>query len=302
MDLQSARDLQAELLSEGLPIGVALGIAPIKADYYQLAVRIQHETSKTMKILAYIRDRAHEEVDVRFIGTVELQCPCEPLTLGASCGRRDAGIGTLGPLVRIDGSEPIYVVSNNHVLANNNQGQCGDEILHPGAPNVLTVDHEPPHRIGSLAGFVELLPWGQPNAVDAAWCRLDDGIEFTSEIGEVADPEELELGIRVAKRGRATGYTEGRLSAFVMQNFYLECPPLGVLHFMDQIEISPDGVDPFFSMGGDSGSLVYQRGTNRAVGLLFAATKPSLEPNDSATYVNPMPAVLEHLGATLAAQ
>ncbi len=299
MDLQSARDLQAELLSHGLPIDVALGIAPIKADYFELAVRIQRETPETIKALAWIREEAREEVDVEFTGPLGLQCACEPLTPGTSCGRRDAGVGTLGPLVRIEGAE--YVVSNNHVLANNNQGETGDEILHPGAPGLTTADHEPPHRIGSLTGFIPLRR-GEPNLVDAAWCRLDDDVDFTCGISEVVGAEELERGIRVAKQGRATGYTEGRLSAFALQHCFLECPPLGILQFKDQIEIKPDGVGPFFSIGGDSGSLVYRPDTKEAVGLVFAARKPSLDPSRSAAYVNPMPAVLEQLGATLTAQ
>ncbi|MBR7825781.1 hypothetical protein KDK95_05635 [Actinospica sp. MGRD01-02] len=299
MDLQSARDLQAELLSIGMPYEIALGIAPIKGDYFELAVRVQHETPETVKVLAYIEDQARGEVDVQVIGTPQLQCSCEPYAPGASCGREDAGVGTLGPLVTVQGTE--YVVSNNHVLANNNQGRPGDEIWHPGAPHLASADHDPPQRIGTLAGFIPLNEDG-PNTVDAALCTLDDGIDFSCEISEVLDPGELVRGIRVAKRGWATGHTEGHVTAFEMNNFHIWCEPLGHVLFADQIQIEPDSGSLFFSLPGDSGALVYEPETKQAVGLIFAATRASLEPGRSATYVNPMPAVLDQLGAALTAR
>ncbi len=53
-----------------------------------------------------------------------------------------------------------------------------------------------------------------------------------------------------------------------------------------------------FSRGGDSGSLVY-RADGVALGLLFAGSETGGENGNGLTYLNPIDAVLDALGARL---
>ena len=53
-----------------------------------------------------------------------------PAPGGVSIGHIDITAGTLGCLVKRDGT--TFILSNNHVLANSNDAQVGDPILQPG--------------------------------------------------------------------------------------------------------------------------------------------------------------------------
>src|SRR5256885_864294 len=53
-----------------------------------------------------------------------------PAPGGVSIGHRAITAGTLGCVVRRQGQ--VFVLSNNHVLANSNDAQRGDAILQPG--------------------------------------------------------------------------------------------------------------------------------------------------------------------------
>src|SRR5438046_1832351 len=53
-----------------------------------------------------------------------------PPTGGGSVGHFKITAGTIACLVRKD--RALYILSNNHVLANVNTGQAGDPVLQPG--------------------------------------------------------------------------------------------------------------------------------------------------------------------------
>ncbi len=75
------------------------------------------------------------------------------------------------------------------------------------------------------------------------------------------------LDMIVHKFGRTTGYTAGRITS-VDADVTVEYDT-GGFTFADQIMIRGlDGAD--FSAAGDSGSLILERGSQHAVGLLFA--------------------------------
>src|SRR3546814_10205184 len=61
--------------------------------------------------------------------------------------------GTLGGLVRDRETGAVVILSNNHVLANSNQGTAGDAILQPGPADGGT---DPGDRIATLARFVAI--------------------------------------------------------------------------------------------------------------------------------------------------
>ena len=73
----------------------------------------------------------------------------------------------------------------------------------------------------------------------------------------------------VHKFGRTTGFTVGRVTSIETDvNVEYE---MGVVTFTDQILIRGLDAQPF-SASGDSGSLILERSSNRAVGLLFAGS------------------------------
>jgi hypothetical protein len=101
----------------------------------------------------------------------------------------------------------------------------------------------------------------------------------------------------VAKLGRTTGLTRGRVTAFEVDNVIVQFG-IGLLRFDGQFEV--EGVEnDAFSRGRDSGSLIVEAGTRLAVGLLFAGTDIGGTSNQGLTYANPIGLVLQALRATL---
>lgn len=254
---------------------------------------------------------AHEEVDIRFVGAIRKrqlgwhQASCRPLLIGCSVGHRDITAGTLGCFVRVR-SEPegsLRVLSNNHVLANENRGVSGDEIVQPGRFDQGMV---PRDVVARLESFVPLEP-AATNFVDAALARLAPGFAAdATQLREAAGPlrglgpAALRRGMEVAKLGRTTGLTLGRVTAFEMDNVAVDFDaPLGAVRFDNQIEIEGSG-PAGFSEGGDSGALVWSLAEREAVGLLFSGSEQGGANDQGLTYANPIHAVLAALEADLA--
>jgi hypothetical protein len=187
-----------------------------------------------------------------------------PAPAGVSIGHHAVSAGTFGALVKEGGD--VHILSNNHVLANENAGKVGDNVLQPG-----TYDGGRPDRdtIAQLAGFVPLKA-DEANLVDAAIAtpvvRQDVAPEIL-HIGRIKGDAEPAVDLAVRKSGRTTRYTEGHVTAtdVTLRVMYSE----GFLMFADQFLVT--GSRGAFSDGGDSGSLIVD-GENRAVGLLFAGS------------------------------
>ena len=107
----------------------------------------------------------------------------------------------------------------------------------------------------------------------------------------------LDEGTEVAKLGRTTGLTRGRVTAFEMDNVVVGYD-IGNVRFDDQVEIEGAGDGPF-SDGGDSGSLIVGR-DKRGVALLFAGSDQGGAHGQGLTYANPLRAVLDALKVELA--
>ncbi len=274
---------------------MAIGITGKKGKY-KIAVRV-HESSQGMEVvLADIYSRAKGEADVKLVGKVRKQpAPWHqrrnrPLRIGGSVGHFAINAGTLGCFVTKDGDED-YILSNNHVLANENIGKKGDAIIQPGD---FDRGRNPQDQVGVLDSFVKLKKSG--NLVDCAIASLSEGVEYfynhLDRLGPIRGVREglLEEGETVYKIGRTTGYEKGRVSAIELDQLEVEFD-MGVLSFDNQIEIEPTGNRPF-SLGGDSGSLIVDS-DRRAVGLLFAG-------NDiNATFANDINHVLRAMEASL---
>jgi hypothetical protein len=184
--------------------------------------------------------------------------------------------GTLGAVVTANGVS--YILSNNHVLANENALPPGTPIFQPGLLDSGSATND---RIATLARFVPLQT-DKPNRVDCALATILDAAAVAPailpKIGRLksAEPIEAAEGMQVEKTGRATGYTVGTVfdvSATVPIEF-----ELGRLTFEDQILIRSEG--GAFSDGGDSGSLIVEIASRRATGLLVGGSPQFAIAND----------------------
>ncbi len=277
---------------------LAMGIAPDPAVGFRLAVRVQDPAVPAERLEA-LSDRARGEVDVRVVGRVTArQAPRDerrrPLVLGCSIGHVDVTAGTLGAVVARPGEAGTLLLSNNHVLADQGRARIGDLVVQPGRADGGRPDRD---VVGALDAYVALQP-GASNLVDCAVALLDDDVaadpvtlEGLGTLGGTVAAVEVE---RVAKLGRTTGLTEGRITAFEVDGLVVDFD-LGPLRFDGQVEVSGTGAEPF-SAGGDSGSLIVDAVGLRAVGLLFAGGERGAS---DVTYANPVDEVLGRLGVEL---
>jgi hypothetical protein len=89
-----------------------------------------------------------------------------PARTGISIGHKDITAGTLGCLVTdTEDNARLAILSNNHVLANSNDGQTGDQIYQPGPADASKTDA---NVIGELARHVPIDFTGNANLIDCA--------------------------------------------------------------------------------------------------------------------------------------
>ena len=254
---------------------VALGITRNSRRDFQLAVRVQRpELVDSPQVAAIVR-QARGEADVRYIGRLAKRVVpwnrknVRPLRIGTSIGHFKITAGTLGCFVTRRADAALLILSNNHVLANENDAKAGDAILQRGTFDGGT---RPADVVGKLAGFVRLKKSGA-NLVDAALASINPSLgtnlSAIKGIGTLTGqgPAFLDEGTAVHKLGRTTGVTHGKVTAFELDNLVVGYD-IGDLRFDDQIEIEGAGPDAF-SAGGDSGSLIVDA-EGRGVALLFA--------------------------------
>ncbi len=243
-----------------------------------------------------------------------------PALGGVSIGHHMITAGTLGSVVRDAISGERLILSNNHVLANNNQAQVGDAILQPGradggqlnADTFGTLLRFEPIRFNQSQATCDLaLAFAQmgnvaarlvgskhrvkafysdpeaTNMVDAAVARPSDETQVLDEIlelGAVNGTLPATLGMNVRKSGRTTGLTNGKV---MILNVTVDVDYGDAsARFEDQIVTSP------MSQPGDSGSLLVAGEALKAVGLLFAGS-------DQATIYNPISHVQNALSITV---
>ena len=239
-----------------------------------------------------------------------------PAPGGISIGHRDITAGTLGCLVQKDGQ--LFILSNNHVLANSNQAEIGDPILQPGPYDGGTY---PDDHIADLEDFVPISIIGIPsdcsiangianllnklakllgsrvrmqatnqeaqeNLVDAAIARPLNSVDVTKEIlqiGTIQGSTAAELGMAIKKSGRTTGLTAGIIEQ-VDVSVNVQYGQGQIAMFTDQL------IAGAMSQGGDSGSAVLDD-NNQLVGLLFAGSETN-------TIINRIENVFSALGVS----
>ncbi len=215
--------------------------------------------------------------------------PAQP---GSSIGFRDPNnqfvmAGTFGALVK--DKDGLYVLSNNHVVADENRLPPGAAIFQPG---LLDSGNASTDQIAALTKFVTLQTQ-QPNTVDCAVAKATIQNLVSKDILYIGAPQgtaPAAIDMTVHKFGRTTGYTVGQVTS-VDTDVTVQYD-IGNITFTGQIIIVGSGAQPF-SNAGDSGSLILERGTNKAVALLFAGSSTH-------TIANHFDDVLKSLGVTLA--
>lgn len=332
-------NMEAEYLANVAPIDMGehaepilrrRGIASIVFNDPESLVRVYTDRRVTQKELEDL-PRLFEGCDVTYPhGAVTdlvppiIQAQGTPYTLlqvggggRYTCGSsispgNEASAGTLGALVR-DAAGVIYGLSNNHVTGGCNHSGVGLPILAPGvadvAPNGVfpfTIGfHERvlPYVLGT-SGNVDI-----SNNTDAAVFRIHNADWVSSFQGDtfdtpavVADPIE---GMRVAKVGRTTGYTEGTIVGRQLRPINMKANSQrngfeAFIWFPNVFVVHGDPLE--FSAAGDSGSLVVSLnadGTKSAVGLIFCGGPDSLAPGGATSMIVPLSPILQRLQVTL---
>ena len=240
-----------------------------------------------------------------------------PAPGGVSIGHRDITAGTLGCLVKKNGQ--IFILSNNHVLANSNEASPGDPILQPGPydggkypdDHIANLEEFVPisfdekasdcsltRGLASLFNGIARIFGSQDrlkavrtqavgNKVDAAIARPLKNQDVRAEILEIGTINGLaqgELGMAIKKSGRTTGLTTGEIQQ-VDVAVNVQYGAGRIARFNDQLLAGA------MSQGGDSGSAILDNG-NKLVGLLFAGS-------DSTTIINRIENVFSALGLSL---
>ena len=295
---------------------VAIGVAP-KGREYRVAVRVQRQGLRDSPLVDRIRAEARGEVDLRVVGRIDKRVIARPLAaapwyrkrqrplqIGASIGHVEVTAGTIGAFVTLRGK--TYVLSNNHVLANEDLARRGDAVVQPGAFDGGSDERD---RVATLTRWVHFKPTAA-NRVDAALARVLPGIDVeptrlrdlvrgTDKVLAGLGAEFLDEGADVYKIGRTTGARRGRVTAFDLDNVVVGFD-IGNIRFDGQIEIEGAGRRAF-SDGGDSGSLIVDADM-QAVALLFAGSESGGSNGLGLTYANPIHEVLNTLGVTLLLQ
>jgi hypothetical protein len=226
-----------------------------------------------------------------------------PAPCGISVGHFQITAGTIGALAcgrSGDRRNRLFVLSNNHVLANVNAGPAGAAILQPGPFDGGT---NPRDRIGVLERWVPInFTAGSTNVVDCAtawvvnnlvrreFVRLVNNQQTFFRVG--SQPSQPQQDILVGKSGRTTQLTKGRINAVgVTVNVNYGSGRVGT--FRDQFSVVSTTPGQDFSKGGDSGSLIWTWNEARnPVGLLFAG-------GGGVTFANRIDRVLQALDIQL---
>jgi hypothetical protein len=191
-----------------------------------------------------------------------------PVPCGVSCGHLKVTAGTIGCLVVLNNGR-LCILSNNHVLANQNNARVGDPIIQPGA---YDGGRMPGDRIALLERFVPI-NFSGANVVDAAAAFTARTLVKPQHVTYRMNPKPLaaSLGLTVAKNGRTTQSTLGVITGVGVNGVRVGYSGGRIAVFNNQIIIQGIGGKQF-SAGGDSGSVIVSARSCQPVGLLFAGS------------------------------
>lgn len=209
-----------------------------------------------------------------------------PIQPGYSIGHINVTAGTFGGLVTR--GRAYGALSNSHVLAAAGKGKNGDAVLYPGKAD----GGKPADRVAKLARFRKFTVGGAyVNTVDAAVATFDKAQlkKVRAEVKNLGVPKgtikKATLGMAITKTGRTTATTKGKVIG-VAARLQINYPGVGLVGFKNQVLCTR------YSKPGDSGSLVLEQKSKKAVGLHFAG-------GPGGSFFNPIDTVLRAMGAKL---
>jgi hypothetical protein len=231
----------------------------------------------------------------------------------------DCASGTLGALLK-DQANNLYILSNNHVLAESDQGRVGDTVIQPGLVDTgctqLASGVSGIRSIGTLQYWVPLID-ASANVDAALAATTSSSVDTSGAVialgaagggtnqvaaaapvagtGEVLTAANVS-NIHVAKSGRTTGLTCSTVDAInstVKVSYYKDAAETQFYvskTFTNQIGMPGN----YFSDSGDSGSLVVDTANAQPIGLFYAgSTGTATQPGES--FAQPMGDVLTNL-------
>lgn len=252
---------------------------------------------------------------------IDRRSKLRPAPMGTSGGHYQITAGTNGELLIVDNT--LCIGTNNHVAAMSNEAQIGDAYLQPGPHDGGKLPND---VIGNLYKFKKIAFVGEPsqckfagaiigvsnlfakilgrktrlgafysnssttNLVDAAVVKVSNNKNVLSKILNIGRPKGIGrayIDALVQKSGRTTEHTKDATVTAIDATINVSYGEGKTAIFTNQILISKPG----FSAGGDSGSLVLNKG-GYAVGKLFAGS-------DQVTIANHISDYLEALNAEL---
>ncbi len=225
-----------------------------------------------------------------------LKTKVRPLVPGFSVGHGDITAGTMGGFF-LDKDGDLVILSNNHVLANENAANIGDIIYQPGPIDArgdkTFRDWPDPVQnlpyVGTLKKFVRMKKSG--NVQDSAICKIHKKIVDMGLVSSTYPTldraavgfDEAHVGDQVQKCGRTTGYTTGRVVG--LHGTFTVGYDFGEAEFNECVVLTN------MSAGGDSGSVIYDFDMN-AIALLFAGSS-------RVTIANPISVVRDYYGLSI---
>ncbi len=220
-----------------------------------------------------------------------------PIELGTSGGNindvdtTECAGGTLGSLVAVGSTQ--YILSNNHVLADEDAGTIGDAIIQPSLIDTINPCFSAgANTVAHLSEFINLEEANPPaDAAIAEVVTSPASVDSTGGIIELGDsaPDDVPTNeapastilpvtslvpnsTAVAKSGRSTGLTCSTIEATDVSVQIQYTHGLGGASFnvtyTDQIAVNGGT----FSAAGDSGSLIVSQAGAQPIALLYGGS------------------------------
>jgi hypothetical protein len=280
---QLARDSNGMLTSEGV---IVIGVRRINPKHDltgQQSIAVRQEIPSELPAIdagGFLSTTEMIPVIVEYEGVISSEmntAGVRPCPGGFSISHSAPGetAGTLGGVVSVNGVWG-FILSNNHVLARNNNAVVGDNIWQPGQAD----GGGPADIIATLQRWIPINFDGKtPNEVDCALAQAsapwnNSVAQNIQGIGTPTDIGEAKVDQAIRKSGRTTQLTTGKIlsdnATFIRAD--------GAL-FVNQLQYSR------MTQGGDSGSFIFDNNSTTVLGLHFAGS-------NSASYGNKISRVL----------
>lgn len=247
------------------------------------------------EIPPYINNIPTDVIEVGHLTKLGYKGRVRPIKPGYSISHPKVTAGTLGGIF-LDRDGDTVVLSNNHVLANENKAKIGDIILQPSVSDTFGDIgfygwKEPISNLPYFATLKDMVKLSDNNIQDSAIAKIHERFiakklidfnypDINKPMKGFTDPA---VGMKVQKFGRTSGHTISNIIG-VKASFTISYD-IGDITFEDCF------VCQGFSEPGDSGSIIFDENMN-AVGLLFAGSA-------KVTLATPINHIIDRYGLSL---